>query len=379
MLAEAPVATWRFLDTWSSSPEKYCALQANGWGTKKHLKLWEWLQRTLALKRAEGRPEHLWGRDFLTEVLHPLLAGDGYLSVMLPGTPPARHWVALDIEYCQKKNSASEFIILPRDSITAGDKEQIPTLHYKGYEMPMAGVVSCHQGWPLFSPELEAVHKTLLTLLGLFHRYAEEEGIRYSLQAANLTSYYVSGGFLPWDDDIDLLIHPEDFPKIRALWVNACKPKNIVPRHRGFSNNWLRYFEREGVKLEIFTHDPSSERQLMKWRLRDSDHLFPNDVGGLDLVTFIYKEGAWRDSWSPQEERPNPALLESAVEDAIYQGVTTRAFRREAVEDLMRKKYPFDWSKHPSLSNRERKEPCEEKRSLCSHTSTQAQAAQESN
>ncbi|WP_411846629.1 LicD family protein [Roseibacillus persicicus] len=349
LLASAGVSTWRVLDTWSASPESYCALQSHGWGTIQRLEVRELLLRVLAERKSSGREERFWARDFLTEALHPLLVSGGYLSLMIPRTPPARYWVAVDLEYCQRNHPASELVMAPQNQAFLEEEERIPSLIYKGYEMPVAGVYSCHQSLPVFSHELAAVQECLLETLDAFHRFAKREGIRYSMHAANLTGYYTSGGFLPWDDDIDLTVHPHDFPKLRRIWEKCPSAERVASYHRGFENVLTRHLELEGRLYEFIENHPQDPRTLMKIRPVGCESIFTNDVGGVDLTTIHFADGEWRDGWSREERRPTLDNFETALEEVVFDGVTTMAFRREAVEEVMREKYPFDWGKHPRL------------------------------
>lgn len=68
--------------------------------------------------------------------------------------------------------------------------------------------------------ELEEQKKIELTILKLFAEYCEEHGLRYYLYAGTLLGAVRHAGFIPWDDDIDVVMPRPDYEKLFKLLTN---------------------------------------------------------------------------------------------------------------------------------------------------------------
>jgi lipopolysaccharide cholinephosphotransferase len=64
---------------------------------------------------------------------------------------------------------------------------------------------------------LRQAQLVMLRLLKAFHGICEEEGLSYWLDAGTLLGAVRHGGFIPWDDDIDVLMPAEDYEKFCRL------------------------------------------------------------------------------------------------------------------------------------------------------------------
>lgn len=60
----------------------------------------------------------------------------------------------------------------------------------------------------------ELLHKVLLSAMKDIDKICREHGLRYYLYAGTLLGAMNYNGFIPWDDDIDIVMFPDDFQKL---------------------------------------------------------------------------------------------------------------------------------------------------------------------
>ena len=84
------------------------------------------------------------------------------------------------------------------------------------------------------------MQKALLILLDAFNRHCAAYGISYSLCSGSLLGAVRRGGFIPWDDDIDVLMDRENYYRLKGsfhigeelVFVPAEKTDNWIDRIR---------------------------------------------------------------------------------------------------------------------------------------------------
>lgn len=62
------------------------------------------------------------------------------------------------------------------------------------------------------------LHKVLLSAMKDIDKICRENGLRYYLYAGTLLGAVNHKGFIPWDDDVDLVMFPDDFKKLQELF-----------------------------------------------------------------------------------------------------------------------------------------------------------------
>ena len=76
---------------------------------------------------------------------------------------------------------------------------------------------------PITHSSIEKCHQELLSMIKSVDKLFREEGIVYSLCGGSLIGAVRHKGFIPWDDDMDIMLDRENFEKARALLLDEKK------------------------------------------------------------------------------------------------------------------------------------------------------------
>lgn len=110
-----------------------------------------------------------------------------------------------------------------------------------------------------YNPEGSALREHQLRLLGLlteFDRLCSENGIVWWLDGGTLLGAVRHGGFIPWDDDLDVCILWKDVPKIRRILSEKAQPPYAFKDRRGtpgYTRLWPRFVDES---CRILRRDP---------------------------------------------------------------------------------------------------------------------------
>ena len=74
---------------------------------------------------------------------------------------------------------------------------------------------------------LEEVHERELKMMKLFIKLCEQYNLRYYMAGGTLLGAVRHKGFIPWDDDIDLLMPRPDYDKLQEI----VRKQPLMPRN----------------------------------------------------------------------------------------------------------------------------------------------------
>lgn len=97
---------------------------------------------------------------------------------------------------------------------------------------------------------LDAIHAELIEQLRDITGVCKKHGIRYNLMCGTLLGAVRHKGFIPWDDDVDLLMTREEFTKFREVYPKECDPRFTLT----YLDTWTpRVMNQDEEKAAAFT------------------------------------------------------------------------------------------------------------------------------
>lgn len=122
--------------------------------------------------------------------------------------------------------------------------------------------------------KLEDVWQVELEILDEIDRVCKENGLRYSLAYGTLLGAVRHGGFIPWDDDIDIIMPREDYDRLRAIWKEQAKPGFLLEDETMF-DDYMNNFAK--VRKDHTTFLQFESERTCKYHTGFFVDIFPGD------------------------------------------------------------------------------------------------------
>ncbi len=122
-------------------------------------------------------------------------------------------------------------------------KEQVHEIHVAAVKKELSSILSLIPE----TKDMRTIQKQLWIteqeILDVIDKVCVENGLRYSLGYGTLLGAVRHGGFIPWDDDIDVLMPREDYEGLIKIWPSAAPEGYLLETERMFDdyvNNFLK-------------------------------------------------------------------------------------------------------------------------------------------
>lgn len=118
---------------------------------------------------------------------------------------------------------------------------------------------------------LSPVQTKLLEMLGWFHRYCHEHGLRYYIVGGSMLGTVRHGGFIPWDDDIDVVLPRPDYDRLLSTFTEKTDHYLLESPYTGNADYFYTYAKlydtdttltektkrncRRGIYIDVFPLD----------------------------------------------------------------------------------------------------------------------------
>ena len=146
---------------------------------------------------------------------------------------------------------------------------------------------------------IEDIWKAELAILDAVDRFCAAHGLRYSLAYGTLLGAVRHKGFIPWDDDVDIMMPREDYDRFAALWEAEPPEGFVLDRcefHSGSSNNFSKVRKDHTTFLQFDTERTNSRHKGIYMDVFPGDRVAPGRfsrrVQYVDfLLNLLYNRG----------------------------------------------------------------------------------------
>lgn len=130
---------------------------------------------------------------------------------------------------------------------------------------------------------IKDLQNVILNIAQYIHEFCEANNIQYCLMGGSALGAKRHGGFIPWDDDLDVFMTPDNYEKFRSTFNKCGDKENFYLQELGASNGKVitakvrlnnSYYEEEllkgwnihqGVYVDIFILHTCPDNSLKKY------------------------------------------------------------------------------------------------------------------
>jgi len=127
--------------------------------------------------------------------------------------------------------------------------------------------------------ELQEIKATAFNILKHFKQFCREQGITFYLSNGTLLGAVKYGGFIPWDDDVDVFVPREDYDRLVRTYEDSDRYRLFsIEREPGYKFSFAKLCDsttvkeednidngvKLGIDIDIFPLDSCSEHILAK-------------------------------------------------------------------------------------------------------------------
>ena len=229
----------------------------------------------------------------------------------------------------------------------------------EGIEFPN-NIRSEHQKLDIFSETYMNYMTEEFYLAHLWHEFAEENDILYSICHGNLLGYYRNNDHILWDDDFDIIMREKDFNIVEEIWNNSEK-KYKYPI-QGWDIYCWQYINIKIKNVDLILIKFSNEYgkypydwgPWYKFKLNNRISIYNVDIGGIDIFMCTKINGEYRATLEASKDCFDFPKNDSLISDfpiKEYGPIKLKIVKKTIGIRCLNGRYTNNWTikKHPGL------------------------------
>ena len=161
--------------------------------------------------------------------------------------------------------------------------------------------------------ELELLHNTLFDILLDIKKVCDDHNITFLLAGGTMLGAVRHKGFIPWDDDLDILMLRSEYEKFRRVFISDTGDKYdlVEPLEDQYTNKKPKVFLRNSVFTEVnYAGLPEKYRKVFIDVFIIED--VPASPAARKVIGKIYDFAFFAASLAADYKYPSPIILEKA-------------------------------------------------------------------